>query len=104
MVDPCRHLHGDRRGELRHDRPVSAGGLSRSAIPRIDCPEEGDHGLQDCIDSLASGSTIILVDEIIDESASITKGLTLRALDRSLQPVLLPSASISTSARQLHSM
>jgi hypothetical protein len=57
--------------------------------PSSGCPVAGDHGLQDCIDGVDPGSTVILTTEIIDEAAFINKSLTLRAVDRTLQPVLL---------------
>lgn len=56
--------------------------------PSTECPDTGAEGLQDCIDAIDAGSTIVLVDEVIDESAFITKSLTLKAIDRSLRPIL----------------
>jgi hypothetical protein len=57
--------------------------------PSTNCPVAGDHGLQDCIDGVDPGSTVILTSEIINEPALIDKSLTLRAVDRTLQPILL---------------
>ncbi|MCY7419202.1 MAG: hypothetical protein LH650_12045 [Chloroflexi bacterium] len=54
----------------------------------VECPDTGDEGLQQCINSVFPGSTVVLTSEIIDEVAVITKDLTLRATDRSLQPLL----------------
>lgn len=57
--------------------------------PSLDCPDTGDEGLQECIDGIDPGSTVILTSEIIEEGASIVKSLTVRAADRSLRPLLL---------------
>ena len=56
--------------------------------PSTECPDTGDEGLQQCIDGVDPGSTVILNTEIIEEGASITKSLTLRGIDRDLMPVL----------------
>jgi Ca2+-binding RTX toxin-like protein len=68
--------------------PVSAGGPVTVQYPSSECPDTGDDGLQQCIDSLEAGSTVVLASEILDEAVEITKDLTLRAVDRSLQPRL----------------
>lgn len=48
------------------------------------------HTLQECIDSVDAGSTVIITSQVIDGgmSASINKSLTLRASSRSLKPEL----------------
>ncbi len=56
--------------------------------PSSECPDTGSKGLQECIDSVEGGSTIVLVDEVIDEDAYVNKSLTLKATDRSLRPIL----------------
>ena len=56
--------------------------------PSTECPDTGDEGLQQCIDGVDPGSTVILNTEIIEEGASITKSLTLRGIDRDIMPVL----------------
>jgi Ca2+-binding RTX toxin-like protein len=56
--------------------------------PSADCPINGDHGLQDCIDQAASGDTIVLQQEIIDENALIDRSLTLEPDSPSLHPRL----------------
>lgn len=69
---------------------IAGGGPSTVHYPDpVECPPNGDHGLQDCIDSVDSGSTIILTTEVIDEGALISKSLTLRPTNRSLRPKLL---------------
>ncbi len=69
--------------------PVAAGGPETVQFPSTACPDNGADMLQACIDSVASGSTVILTSEINDgERALIDKSLTLRAVDRSLRPML----------------
>lgn len=68
--------------------PVAAAPVTVE-YPSVACPDTGDEGLQQCIDGVDPGSTVILTSEVIDEGALIAKSLTLRAADRSLQPVLL---------------
>jgi hypothetical protein len=45
--------------------------------PSVTCPSDAAHTLQTCIDSLATGSTVKLARDVIDESASISASLTL---------------------------
>ena len=67
--------------------PASAGGPTTVSYPG-DCLDTDGHDLQECINSVDPGSTVVLTSEIINEVAVITKDLTLRATDRSLQPLL----------------
>ena len=68
---------------------VAAAGRRSVWYPSPACPADPDHGLQDCIDSVTDGSTVILTNEINqDNGAHITKSLTLKASSRSLPPVL----------------
>lgn len=56
--------------------------------PSVDCPDTGTDGLQNCIDSVDAGSTVVLTAEIIDEDAAIEKSLILRPTTPSLKPRL----------------
>ena len=59
------------------------------AYPSMACPTNGDEGLQDCIDAAAPGDTIVLTSEINpDGPVVIRKSLTLKGIDRSLEPQL----------------
>lgn len=58
------------------------------------------HTLQECIDSVDAGSTVVITHQIIENgmsSAAIDKSLTLRASNRSLQPELLSVGIVLTS-------
>ncbi len=65
--------------------PVSA--ATTVEYPGPDCPHDGTHDLQTCIDSVVAGSTVILTSEInSNDAAGINKDLTLKATNRSLHP------------------
>ena len=68
--------------------PALAGHITWD-YPSTDCPTNGTHGLQDCIDNKAlSGDTIVIVvDALAGESPTIAKSLTLEA-QAGLDPVL----------------
>jgi hypothetical protein len=80
--------------------PVVAGGPVTVHYPSASegCPLDDTAGLQDCIDSVEAGSTVILTQEINgDNDALIKKSLTLKASNPSLHPVL---AGISIQANE----
>jgi hypothetical protein len=52
------------------------------------CPDTGAQGLNQCVAQVDAGSTIVLVDEIIDEYVIIDKSLTLRGESRTYRPIL----------------
>ena len=78
--------------------PVSAGGGATTETYPGSCQRGSGQTLQTCIDGLAPGSTIILTAEVIDEPAEITRSLTLRAIDRTLDPILGTLAVIADDA------
>ncbi len=67
---------------------VPAAAATTVRYPSAACPDTGPKGLQECIDAQAAGSTVVLVDEVIDEYAVITKSLTLRGESRRFRPIL----------------
>ena len=67
--------------------PGLAGG-DTVRYPSAACPDTGSKGLQACVDARPSGSTIVLVDEIIDEAVVIDRSLTLRGESRRFRPRL----------------
>ncbi len=56
--------------------------------PSTTCPDTGSKGLDECIDRVDAGSTIVLVDEVIDEAIGIDKSLTLRSESRAHSSIL----------------
>ncbi len=66
--------------------PAAAAGTYR--YPSARCPDTGPKGLQACVDAAAPGSTIIIVDEVVDESVYVGKSLTLRGDSRRYRPIL----------------
>lgn len=65
---------------------IAAGETVR--YPSATCPDTGKDGLSECIDRAVPGSTVVLVDEVIDEHVTIRKSVTLRSESRAHRAIL----------------
>lgn len=82
---------------------VPAGAAPQTVrYPSVECPDTGATGLQDCVDGIGAGSTVVLADEVVDEDVQIAKSLTLRGA-RGIRPmlgyILLEDAGAGSSVR-----